>query len=57
MPFKDNQIDIRDQMNADLTIGDLRAIVTLLECATSHLILPDEATQALDRLRGLIDSR
>jgi hypothetical protein len=53
MAFKDNEIDISNLQKADLTIGDLRAIVTLLECATTHLILPDEATKALDRLRVL----
>jgi hypothetical protein len=57
MPLKDNQIDIRDHQTVAISVGDLRAIVTLLECATSHLILPDEATHALDKLRGLIDSR
>jgi hypothetical protein len=52
---KDNSIDITDLQNADLKVGDLRAIVTVLECATSHLLLPDEATKALERLRKLID--
>jgi hypothetical protein len=57
MAYKDTEIDIRDHMNADLTIGDLRAIVTVLEAATSHLLIPDEAATALDRLHKLIDSR
>jgi len=49
--MKDNEIDISDHQNVPVTVGDLRAIVTLLEATTSHLILPDEATAALERLR------
>ena len=56
MPFE-NKIDITDLQNISLTVSDLRAIVTLLEAATSHLILPSEATEALARLQKLIDSR
>jgi hypothetical protein len=54
MPF-DNQIDIRDLQNVTLSVGDLRALITVLEYATSHLILPDEATKALERLRKLME--
>jgi hypothetical protein len=50
---KNNSIDITDLQNADLKVGDLKAIVTILECATSHLLLPDEATKALERLQKL----
>jgi hypothetical protein len=50
---KDNSIDITDLQNADLKVGDLKAIVTILECATAHLLLPDEATKALERLQKL----
>jgi hypothetical protein len=52
MPFQNNTIDISNLQKADLTIGDLRALITVLECATAHLLLPDEATAALDRLRA-----
>jgi hypothetical protein len=32
----------------------IRDTVTVLECSTAHLILPHEATAALERLRALI---
>jgi hypothetical protein len=32
-----------------------RALVVVLEAATSHLIIPNEATAALDRLQKLIE--
>jgi hypothetical protein len=51
MPFQDNTIDISDLQKADITVGDLKALVTLLECTTAHLLLPDEATMALEKLR------
>jgi hypothetical protein len=57
MPFQDNQIDITDLKTVSLTIADIRALIIILECATSHLLLPDEATAALDRLRAAIDRR
>jgi hypothetical protein len=53
MPFE-NKIDITDLQNVALSLSDLRALVTVLEAATSHLILPSEATEALARLRKLI---
>jgi hypothetical protein len=56
MPFED-KIDITDLQNITLTVSDLRSIVTLLEHATAHLILPDEVTVALDRLRKLTDRK
>jgi hypothetical protein len=52
-PYKDNEFDISDLKNVTLTFGDLRAIVTLLEWATAHLLLPDEATKARERLQKL----
>ena len=52
MPFKDNEINISDLQNITLTVGDIKAIIIVLEAATSHLLLPDEATAALDRLRA-----
>lgn len=54
MPFE-NKIDITDLQNVTLSLSDLRAIVTLLEAATSHLILPPEATEAFARLQKLIE--
>ena len=50
MPYK-NEIDISDLKTVSLTVGDLKSIVTMLEYATAHLVLPNEATVALDRLR------
>jgi hypothetical protein len=44
-----NTINIRDLQKVEL-----RALITVLEYATAHLVLPDEATAALDRLRRLI---
>jgi hypothetical protein len=34
MPFQDNTIDIRELQKADLTVGDLKALVTVsqIEC-------------------------
>jgi hypothetical protein len=57
MPFEDNSIDISDLQNVTISLGDLKAIVTVLEAATAHLILPNEVTAALGRLRGLTDKR
>jgi hypothetical protein len=51
MPFQDNTIDIADLQNITLSVGDLKALVTVLEAIATGLILPDEATQALERLR------
>ena len=56
MPFED-KIDISDLQNVTLTVGDLKAIITVLEAATSHLILDNEATVALDRRRQLTDRK
>jgi hypothetical protein len=55
MAFKDNKIDISDLQNVTLSVGDLKALVTVLECSVAHLILPAEASAALVRLRKLID--
>jgi hypothetical protein len=57
MACRDNQIDIRELQNVSVTAGDIRALLVVLECATTHLLLPDEATVALDRLRKLIDRK
>jgi hypothetical protein len=54
MAPKDNTIDITDLQTITLTVADLRAIVFVLECATEHLILPEEATTAINRLRKLV---
>jgi hypothetical protein len=54
---RDNQIDIRELQSVSVTAGDIRALLVVLECATAHLLLPDEATVALDRLRKLIDRK
>jgi hypothetical protein len=51
---RNNQINTDHLKTADLKVQDLRDIVTVLENATSHLILPPEATEALARLRKLI---
>lgn len=54
MPYK-NEIDIRDLQRVDLTRGELGAILTLLEFATAHLIVPGgEAAAAMDRLRKAV---
>jgi hypothetical protein len=52
--MKDNTIDIRHLQKADISNGDLQDIITVLECATSHLLLPDEAVLALERLRKAV---
>jgi hypothetical protein len=57
MSFKDNEIDVTDLKNVTISLGDLKAIVCVLEAATAPFVLPDEVTAALGRLRGLIDSR
>lgn len=54
MAYKDNEIDISDLKNAEITVGNLKDIVLILECSVNHLILPAEATAALDRLRARI---
>ena len=52
--------DLSDDQKAEyaapvITVGDVRALILVLEAATSHLLLPDEAVKALDRLRKLIE--
>jgi hypothetical protein len=54
---RDNSIDISDLQNVTISVGDLRALVCVLEAATSHLIMPSEATTALEQLRKLIDRK
>jgi hypothetical protein len=54
---RDNSIDISDLKNVTISVGDLRALVTVLEHATAHLVFPAEVTAALARLQKLIDSR
>jgi hypothetical protein len=50
-----NEIDISDLKKADINVGDLRAIITLLEHSVAILLLDDEATKALERLRKLME--
>jgi hypothetical protein len=57
MPFEDNKINIDDLQNVSISVGDLRALVTVLEAATSHLIIPDEAATALARLQRLAERK
>jgi hypothetical protein len=57
MAYRENEIDIRDLQNVPLTLGNLKDIVTLLECSVNHLLLPPEATAALDRLVALKGER
>jgi hypothetical protein len=52
--MKDNSIDIEHLKRADLTVGDVKAIITVLEAVTTGLILPDEANAALERLKRSI---
>jgi hypothetical protein len=52
--MRDNEIDIRDLQNVTLSVGDLRALILVLEAATSHLILPSEVPAALERLKKLL---
>jgi hypothetical protein len=57
MAFQDNAIDIEGLKTADLTVGNVRDIVAVLEAATVHLILPPEAEAALERLHKLMYPR
>jgi ABC-type iron transport system FetAB ATPase subunit len=54
MAHKDNTIDITNLKNANLTVGNLKDIVRVLEYSTAILLLPDEVTAALDRLHKVI---
>jgi hypothetical protein len=54
---RDNQIPTDHLKTVDLKVQDLKDIVTLLEAATSHLIMPDEATKALERLQRLVERK
>jgi hypothetical protein len=47
----DNSIDIDHLRRIDLSVQDIRDIITVLETATAHLLVPDEVVAALDRLR------
>jgi hypothetical protein len=55
MSFKDTDRKLVDI--SDLQIDDLRALILVLEAASAHLILPDEAIAALEHLHKLIDPR
>jgi hypothetical protein len=55
MQMRDNQINTDHLKTADLSVQDLKDIVTVLEHATAHLILPPEVTTALARLQKLIE--
>jgi hypothetical protein len=51
MAYKDNLIDTEHLKTVDLTVGDFRDLVTVLEGIIDlGLVLPDEATAALARL-------
>jgi hypothetical protein len=54
---RDNQIPTDHLKTVDLKVQDLKDVVTLLEAATSHLIMPDEATKALERLQRLVERK
>jgi ABC-type iron transport system FetAB ATPase subunit len=54
MAHKDNTIDITNLKNANLTVGNLKDIVRVLEYSTAILLLPDEVTAALDRFHKVI---
>ena len=57
MPFEDNKINIDDLQNVSISVGDLRALVTVLEAATAHLILPAEVPAAIERLQRLAERK
>jgi hypothetical protein len=57
MPFENNQIDISDLKNVTISVGDLRALVTVLDALAAPFVLPAEAMVAIDRLRKLIDRK
>jgi hypothetical protein len=47
---KNNSIDITDLQKADLTVGDLKDLVAVLECCSAHLVLPTAVEASLRRL-------
>jgi hypothetical protein len=53
----DNAINIShlQRTNAADQMAIIKDLVTVLEAASSHLVLPDEVQQALTRLRALVD--
>lgn len=57
MPFEDNKINIRDLQKTDITVGDIRALITVLDATSTGLILPLEAVVALDKLREIVEPR
>jgi hypothetical protein len=50
MPFQDNTIDISELQKADLTVGEVRDLILVLESVSAGLILPEPAATALQRL-------
>jgi hypothetical protein len=54
---RNNQINTDHLKTADLSVQDLRDIITLLEAATAHLIVPLEVTAALTRLQRLVERK
>jgi hypothetical protein len=55
--MRDNAIDIAHLQKADITNGDLQDIVVVLDTLSSMFVLPRQATDALDRLRKLVDGK
>ena len=50
-----NQLNITNLQKAELTVGDLTNIVVVLDTLAAMFVLPVVATDALDRLRKLIE--
>jgi hypothetical protein len=48
--MKDNPLVTDHLKTVDITVGDFRDIVLILECSTGHLLLPDKAIAAMHRL-------
>jgi hypothetical protein len=53
--MKDNSIPIDHLKKADLTNQNVADLVLVLQYAVNHLLLPPDATKALERLQRLIN--
>jgi hypothetical protein len=55
MKHQGNSIPIAHLQRADVTVGDLRAIIAVLDALAAPFVLPSDVAQALDRLRKKLD--
>ena len=53
--MKDNSIDISHLKKVDLTVGDLTDLIAIIDCLSAMFMLPITVTEALERLRKLIE--